>query len=261
MRRVCSYTYAAKKSQYRDDVWPSMPRTDIDDEIDRLSSETCPFCHGELGELNLFDEMHEYERAATCNFCGWWRLRHVVVGGQDNCSISLAIGEACHYDVDSLEVPIQDLRRHLKTHNVDLANVNPTVFEKLMGDCVRSAFGPCEVVHVGGTGDGGVDLNLIQNDKTTFLVQVKRRSNLSKHEGVQVVRELNGVLFREGAAKGMIITTASGFTKAAFQETMIKTPTKSRYEMLLLAFNDIIEMLNLPSPVPYEPWQKYRKSS
>ncbi len=158
-------------------------------------------------------------------------------------------------------MPIYDLRRHLRIHNIDLANVNPTIFEKLMGDCIRSAFGPCEVIHVGGTADGGIDLKLVQNDKTTFLVQVKRRSNLSRHEGVQVVRELNGVLFREGAAKGMVITTAAGFTKAALEETKVKTPTKVQYDMRLLAFNDIVEMLNLPSPDPYEPWQGYRRSS
>ena len=111
-----------------------------------------------------------------------------------------------------------------------MAHVDPRAFEKLMQDCLRSAYGPCEVTHLGCTGDGGVDLKLTRNDLGTFLVQVKRRTHLGRNEGVSVVRELNGVLFREGRAKGMVITTAKDFTKAAREEAHVKTPTDEEYE-------------------------------
>jgi HJR/Mrr/RecB family endonuclease len=100
-----------------------------------------------------------------------------------------------------------------------------------MKDCLKDAHSPCEVIHTGKTADGGVDLMMILDNDESYLVQVKRRTNLSSKEGVKVVRELNGVLFREGKAKGMIITTASGYTKPAVEETKIKTCLSESYNL------------------------------
>ena len=127
-----------------------------------------------------------------------------------------------------------------------------------MQDCLRSEYAPCEVYHVGKTGDGGgIDLKLVLSDKETFLIQVKRRSDLSKREGVNVVRELNGVLFREGVSKGMVISTARGYTKAAERELNVKTDTSETYLVRLLDYYDIVKMLNLPMVNPYRPWRDY----
>ena len=82
---------------------------------------------------------------------------------------------------------------------------------------------------------------------------------MHRKEGVRVVRELNGVLFREGETKGIIVTTAKDFTKAAKDETVIKTETKERYQVKLLAFEDFVKMLMLPDIEPYEPWKKHLK--
>src|SRR5205085_2440194 len=96
-----------------------------------------------------------------------------------------------------------------------------------------------------------------QSDKEPLLIQVKRRSDPSRLEGVQVVRELNGVLFREGTARGMIVTTRKGFSNNAHREVNAATGTTDRYEMHLVAFDDIVGMLQLPDPEPYEPWLGY----
>ena len=112
-------------------------------------------------------------------------------------------------------------------------------------------------MHLGGTADRGIDLILIRSDEGPRLIQVERRSNLKSSEGVCVVRELNGVLFRENIAKGMIITTASHFTKAALDETTIWTQTGQTYDMQLLAYRDVVDLFNLVPSDPYQPWLQY----
>ncbi len=76
-------------------------------------------------------------------------------------------------------------------------------------------------------------------------------------EGVQVIRQMNGVLFPEGRARGIVITTASNFTKGAVREASTRTSTNEQYEMKLLSFPDIVSMLRLPSVEPYEPWKPF----
>ncbi len=73
---------------------------------------------------------------------------------------------------------------------------------------------------------------------------------------MRAVRELNGVLFREGMAKGIIVTTAKTFTSAARRESIVRTPTAERYQMKLLAFDDVVSMFRLPRQSPYRPWER-----
>lgn len=68
------------------------------------------------------------------------------------------------------------------------------------------------------------------------------------------MRSLNGVLFRDNSAKGMVITTARDFTSAAKAEAAVKTQTAEMYEMILLAFDDVVSMLRIPTAIPYQPW-------
>lgn len=68
------------------------------------------------------------------------------------------------------------------------------------------------VVETGGGGaDGGVDLRLVKGAEK-FLVQCKQSRAFKV--GVEVVRELYGVMAAEGAAGGFVVTSGS-FTAAA----------------------------------------------
>ena len=129
-----------------------------------------------------------------------------------------------------------------------------------MGDCLRDKYDSCEVVHVGGTADRGIDLILVRLDEGPRLVQVKRRTDLTSAEGVQVVRELNGVLFRDNIGKGMVITTASRFTKPALDETSIWAPTGQTYDMELLPYSDVVELFDVKPRHPHQPWVRFLKT-
>src|SRR5262245_35375088 len=232
----------------------------------RRVSGLCSYCSSKMSREEVQSKLLESNRAAylyllRCMSCGWWVLHREVVDTAREFGNSFedqVFGEAKYYRIDSLDIPLRELRSFLGRHPNHLANVNPTAFELLMRDCLVDAYGPCDVLHTGSSGDGGVDLKMVLSNRDTYLVQVKRRSDLASHEGVRVVRELNGVLFREGLAKGMVITTAKDFTQPAKDETQIKTPTTEQYAVELLAFNDVVSMLRLPSSIPYEPWLEHQ---
>jgi hypothetical protein len=191
-----------------------------------------------------------------CDGCRWWNVLDLSASrGFGWKEASFIEGVARAFRVDALDPPIADLRRYLAVHPNDAAHVNPTAFERLIGDCLASEYEPCEVEHVGRSGDGGIDLKLITSSKETYLVQVKRRTDLDSTEGVDVVRSLNGVLFREGATKGIVVSSAKKFSEAAWLETSdIKTILPERYAMDLLAFADIQRLLPKTGTTVVEPW-------
>ena len=83
-------------------------------------------------------------------------------------------------------------------------------FELLVGEAFRLQ--GYEVAEIGGGGpDGGVDL-VLRKDREKFLVQCKQWKAFKV--GVQVVRELYGVMAAKGAAGGFVVTSGS-FTDEA----------------------------------------------
>lgn len=83
-------------------------------------------------------------------------------------------------------------------------------FEKLVGEAFRLQ-GYAVKETGGGGADGGVDLRLTRNGET-YLVQCKQWRAL--RIGVDVVRELYGVMAAEGAAGGFVVTSGR-FTEEA----------------------------------------------
>lgn len=235
-----------------------------------LRHRNCPMCHSRLRRcvylsttlLTRFDPADGNRVAIDfCDQCGFWFADEAW---NDEWSLEMkatySTGLIKRYSVDEKQIPLTELRSFLSRHPHNIAHTHPSSFEKLLADCLRDEYEACEVIHMGGTGDGGIDIKLVNSDQEDFLVvQVKRRTSLNSNESVQVVRELNGVLFREGLARGMVITTARGFTAAAVAETTIKTQIKERYCVQLRAFKDVCRMLNLKQELqyPYHPWLRH----
>ncbi len=217
-------------------------------------SRRCPFCKSTM--RNRFSDDETF-LVADCKFCGFWRvIKSQGLGGFRNKYETPAWrGVAKYYDTSDVEVPLADLRRFLFRKPNHLANVNPFVFEELMADCLRSAFPGCEIAKIGGVRDRGIDLILVRANGESYLVQVKRRSNIEKKETVEVVRQLNGVLFRENIPRGLVITTAHHYTRDAIDETWVNVDGGVWKSIDLYGYQDIVDWLALPSPSPYEPWK------
>jgi predicted RNA-binding Zn-ribbon protein involved in translation (DUF1610 family) len=245
--KLCSYTYWTKR-HWLADVYDGGGV-----EISDYEYPTCKYC-GAATDYSLQQRTHVF----ACPVCGWWKLARIDRSGSSGsvvAEIFVAVGQVKVFDIGALDVPLQDLHRFLAKRPDYIANVHSTMFEKLMCDCLRATYQGAEVEHIGTTSDGGIDIKLVTTTNDTYLIQVKRRLNPGKKEGIRVVRELNGVLFREGQAKGMVITTAKAFTRGAVREAHIKTRTSTPYEIKLLSHRDVISMLRLSLPEPYAPWQ------
>ncbi|MBR9972444.1 restriction endonuclease [Magnetospirillum sulfuroxidans] len=263
MTEVLSYKYATEYRFSYDDAFRE------ERGLAALDSETgaslCKYCCGKMHaafrskpKKSVIGQQYPTNYSVDeCLSCGWWRVDESTGSDSMGLFISRTVGELRRYDTSSISIPLDELRSHLRSNPKDLAWVNPTKFEKLMAACLRDAYSPCEVRHVGGSGDGGVDIILVTSSSEKYLVQVKRRADLSKKEGVSAVRELNGVLFREGECKGIVITTASGFTKSAKSETNIKTPTVGVYKVDLFDIADVVRLLGLDARPNKKPWELF----
>src|SRR5437899_176606 len=179
---------------------------------------TCPICRGQLTARNLsrnspiakewkFDGFCVVDTTLLrCRSCGWWCLEEFGEDLEDHKMGygAVAIGVLKKWDVSAKDVPVAAVRAYLRSHQKSSAFkvLHPTTFERLIADCLRVEYAPCEVRHVGvagGSGDGGIDLYLIK-DGEEWLVQVKRRLTDSS-EPIETIRLLNGVLLKTGKCK------------------------------------------------------------
>jgi hypothetical protein len=228
-----------------------------------LDVTACPYCQGAFGESELkglidravIDNAgdlwnHACERrAATIKEClnpqcGWW----TVFSGFIEMSSTygeywVRRGEVKVFAEQSPEAQLELLHRELCSNPNLVFSTHHQKFEILMSDAIRDKFPGSTVHHVGKTGDGGIDAFAIINDEPV-IVQVKRRTDPNRVEGPKVVRELNGVLLREGVYRGIVITTAQRFSRAAFDETTIKMPTPKPVTIDLISYEGVAELLN-----------------
>jgi hypothetical protein len=187
-------------------------------------------------------------RLLRCEACGWWGIEEK---GADTDNKDYYYGfhflvsaVSRWFDIDDKDVPVSALRDYFRRQNaLDFKVLHPWAFERLVAECLKYEFGPCEVHHVGvsgGGGDGGVDIYLIK-DATEWLIQVKRRLN-EKPEPIETIRLLNGVLLREGKCRGMVVTSSKSFSRNALSETEVKTA--GPYAIKLIDRGGVLEMFS-----------------
>ena len=175
--------------------------------------------------------------------CGWWslsQLRHYV----ERCYAYSVIYAGCakRFDLSLSTTPIEILRYELARTPRLVHGLHHSSFERLMEQCIRDKFPGSTVRHVGRTGDGGIDLYAVIDDEPC-LIQVKRRIRPVRTEGPAVVRELKGVLVREGVWRGIVVTTANHFTASARAELANKLPLSKPLVIDLIDYHGVIELL------------------
>src|SRR5258708_7157087 len=95
--------------------------------------------------------------------------------------------------------------------------IDPHKFERFVGSVFKANFRDCDVVHVGRSDDGGVDLIFIDSQKDQWLIKVKRRERSTSSEGFSTIRNLLGALFLNDCLRGILVSTADHFTFRAYQ--------------------------------------------
>ncbi len=152
---------------------------------------TCRFCGRQMGAVRNEDDPDAgfFNLIYVCDTCGWWNAEAADTMQPDPDTVvireALIVGILRSFDIEDDSIPTDVLWSEIVRHPHAATASSPTAWEHLVGDVLRSVRA-CEVRHVGRTGDGGIDLFLLEGDVTT-AVQVKRRTSLDRTEGVELV--------------------------------------------------------------------------
>lgn len=191
------------------------------------NNNVCPFCSTKLEKvfLGYYSEprgrdIFEKGEVLECPKCNWWTYKTRFLEETDlDDSVQALYWDAKYYgiskkyDISDKMIPIEALTMELKKKPEILYGINPYKLEQLSQEILKGVY-DCEVHHVGKTGDGGIDLIVLESNEP-ILVQVKRRENPEHVELVKGVREFVGTMFIENRRKGIYISTAKSFSKGA----------------------------------------------
>ena len=146
----------------------------------------------------------------------------------------------------------KELALHITRHPDLLHSFNPTRFEKFVADVFRANYTNAEVLHVGKSHDGGVDVLLIDVQEEQWLIQVKRRGFQIPSEEVKTIRDLLGAMHLGEARMGIVVSTAGRFSRPA-QEAAIKAG-KVRNPMIVRLVDKSMFNKMLDPILPDRPW-------
>jgi hypothetical protein len=164
-----------------------------------------------------------------CPTCGFWFVRHSVLD-RDRKDDSLAI--LSESVMKRFDIGSRTVADYLAGHSDEIYYIHDGKMEELVQYVLQDHF-KCEVVHVGKSHDRGVDLLKLLGDEV-IPIQVKRRTQPGRAEPVTVVRDLLGVLLRDGLRSAMIVTTADRFSRDASREVaeVLDTGRVDRFELI-----------------------------
>lgn len=176
---------------------------------------------------------------------------HEIAGG--GRFVSLRSGVLRTFDIAHQEAPLAALREYVTKHPNQMRDIDPTSFERLVAAVFRD-FQHAEVVHTGRSHDGGIDLLLVLTDNV-MPIQVKRRVTPGSSEGVRTVRELFGVMFRDGYRNAAVVSSADRFSTSAKREVdqVIASGRCDRFD--LVDFGRFRDLLNLTAAETMPAWR------
>lgn len=193
-----------------------------------------------------------------CENCGWWSYfsngGYNYIGypedtfGDDGIRGGLrdmlrVDGILKRFDLSSLDTPLIVIRKYVSENPKYFCDINHHKFEILVQHIYKDFFN-CEVKHVGGPGDNGIDLYMVLSNEP-HLIQVKCRKNPDSIESINYVRELLGTLILNNAKHGHLVTTANKFSKPAIEATKSASLEEYNIEINLTDCNKLFEMLKI----------------
>jgi restriction system protein len=239
----------------------------IDDHIKSLFSKKdniCAYCDIEMKVLH-----HSWESTGTafmnwdlisrlfyCCKCGWWHyLRHDDAAiGQNNSHFSSSKPLLKILDSSKSDLPLSVLEQEFNKNSSILAHISPAKMEDFV-KYVFEGFYNCEVINCGKSGDGGIDLIIINSDYP-IAVQVKRRSDIGVKEKIKNVREFVGALTIKDYRHGIYVTTASDFSKQTFAERSQLLQNRQVEYFELINLDRLTSIFNLAKKNIIKPWEK-----
>lgn len=176
-----------------------------------------------------FDCLYRMWVCGTCGFWQWFALEQY----RQNLTATLATSIARSFEPELPEGCLAELSQALVRSPRKLDLIDPTKMEHLVADVFRANYRHSRVVRVGGPGDGGVDVLMVDDCERTWAIQVKRRAKRGT-EGVATIRHLLGTMLVQGIPNGMVVSTADHFSHLAHDEARIATSRRSSIERVQL---------------------------
>lgn len=179
----------------------------------------CPYCKSRIIRAGWHLQGRHQDSFATfrlrsCEYCGYWQFHEQSQNPLwTHMQWNSYVSRARSFE-SSLEQEIStDLAQALRRNRSNWVHFDARRFERFVGSVIKANAPDTEVIHIGQSHDGGVDLLLIRG-QTDTLIQVKRRLN-ERAESVDTVRNLLGVMYHDRSLRGVVITTAHRFSPAA----------------------------------------------
>jgi len=230
----------------------------------------CRFCNTDL--IEVYRSKHKdidaiYHSQGNvwikeCPVCGWWQAVDEYQYTQENegrhyeAYEYVRRGILKRYKVQDVDIPISTLRHYLNSKPDLLRHINPRSLERLVADVFKDFYN-CEVFHLGGPSDGGIDLLLV-NGNRQIVVQVKRRSKGKPSESVSLIREFLGAMLLQDQFRGIYVTTADSFSSESSRAISIAM-NKSIIDYIDLV--DFAKLRDICSLVAYQnskPWSRFK---
>lgn len=196
--------------------------------FNRFENDICPFCKVATRSVHerKSDNKPDWlnggaylikERVWSCVSCGWWKLRvdKDTTGAIDAKSVIIKNAILKKYDVSGKDIPISVLGSYLKDNFEEIIHIDDRKMEQLVQSVFSEHF-ECEVTHVGKSGDGGIDLILVDS-YAPAVVQVKRRKSLNVTESVSCVREFLGAAQLAESKNLIYVSTCNKFSDPAIK--------------------------------------------
>jgi hypothetical protein len=192
-----------------------------------------------------------------CENCRHWSLASLWASSTERSTweVSHCKAIARRFDLRLPNGCASELAQYYRRKLNRFELVDPKRLELLVCDVFRANFQNAEVVHVGRPGDGGTDAFFVDANRQQWLIQVKRRSQ--GKEPFSTVQELAGTLLIENELRGIVVTTALGFSQPA-----IEAVNKLQRRGIKIELIDRGVLNRMLSPLlPRHPWDEYFKLS
>ncbi len=151
-----------------------------------------------------------------CEVCGWWvtserRAIYDFEYQTESHESSAAAGLLRCLNVSDQSIALSTIRSYLAAKYESRFAIPPQRLEEIVGSVYRDHGYAVDVV--GRTGDGGIDVILMDAHGTRIGVQVKRYKTSIK---VEQIRAFLGALVLRGYTRGVFVTTGE-FQRGAFE--------------------------------------------
>ena len=238
--------------------------------------ELCPYCSTRLSYACLIDNdlsKNDYlttynehggeidiSELKVCLKCKYWQwiLNAPNEKGDYGCydsQVHAAISKSQEFDVNLPYGFNEEIAIHMRRNPKIWNKIDPYKLEHLVHDIYKDNFSDCEVTHVGRTGDGVVDITLINTNEVKHLIQVKRRIHSKRGEGVNTLRNLLGVMAIKNEKNGIVVSTADHFTYQANKERNLAE--QNGFIVEFVSKKTLDKMLD--PLLPHAPWEDFIK--